>query len=116
MVVRSGLARSKEEVCDLVPILEYETLELNETRIGGLHRHSAPPTPTLESMEEMEMCAPRTAVGRRHLTTPITGTELRSESCLNSCGSAVDPDPLVTLWKRQTITFNIEENLHALPL
>ena len=46
MVVRSGLSRSKEEVCDLAPILEYETLELYETRPGG-HRHSAPATPSL---------------------------------------------------------------------
>lgn len=110
MVVRSGLSRSKEEICDLAPILEYETLELKETRSGGLHRHSAPATPSLESMEGMESRAP---VGRRHLTTPITGVELRKECSLASWNA--DDDPLL-IWKRQKISLNIEENLHALPL
>ncbi len=109
MVVRSGLSRSKEEICDLAPILEYETLELNEIRPGGLHRHSAPATPSLESMEGME---PRVPVSRRHLITPITGSELRKESSLASWNAE---DPLL-LWKRQKISLNIEENLHALPL
>lgn len=111
MVVRSGLSRSKEEICDLAPILEYETLELNETRsASGLHRHSAPATPSLESMEGSN--EPRAAVGRRHLITPITGVELRRENCLASWNA---DDPLL-IWKRQKISLNIEENLHALPL
>jgi hypothetical protein len=119
MVVRSGLSRSKEEVCDLAPILEYETLELYETRPGGLgHRHSAPATPSLESMEETD---PRTAAAstsrQRHLgmtpMTPITGVELRKENGLASWNS---DDPMLLMWKRQKISLNIDENLHALPL
>ena len=113
MVVRSGLSRSKEEMCDLAPILEYETLELSDTRGpaggNGLHRHSAPPTPSLESMEEM---IPRPSVGPRHLITPITGTDLRTESCLIH---PEDEDDL-QCGKRQRCSLNIEENLHALPL
>nr|CAH0113557.1 unnamed protein product [Daphnia galeata] len=113
MVVRSGLSRSKEEVCDLAPILEYETLELYETRPGG-HRHSAPATPSLESMEEMD---PRAAVAstsrQRHVMTPITGMELRKENGLASWNT---DDPMLLMWKRQKISLNIDENLHALPL
>lgn len=105
MVVRSGLSRSKEEVCDLAPILEYETLELSETR--GLHRHSAPATPSLESTEGMDV-----KVSRRLVMTPVTSMELRKEGFITTWNVE---DPLL-LWKRQKISFNIEENLHALPL
>lgn len=113
MVVRSGVSRSKEEVCDLAPILEYETLELCETRPGGLlHRHSAPATPSLESMEEID---PRGASSsrQRHLMTPITGMELRQDH--NSTAWNAD-DPALAMWKRKKISLNIDENLHALPL
>lgn len=118
MVVRSGLSRSKEEICDLAPILEYETLELGETwSTTGLHRHSAPPTPSLESMEEL--VEPRPSVARRHLTTPITGTDLRKESCLLSRWSNHETTQCQAgeqCGKRQRFSLNIEENLHALPL
>ena len=106
------MSRSKEDICDLAPILEYETLELNEIRPGGLHRHSAPATPSLESMEGMESRI--ISASRRHLMTPITGSELRKESCFAGSWNSVE-DPLL-LWKRQKISLNIEENLHALPL
>jgi hypothetical protein len=119
MVVRSGLSRSKEEVSDLAPILEYETLELSHTRPGGLHRHSAPPTPSLESMEAMDDPTPHFSVARRHITTPITGIELRTESSLawgdGDHHELADSKDLI-VWKRQKISLNIEENLHALPL
>lgn len=113
MVVRSGVSRSKEEVCDLAPILEYETLELYETRPGGLlHRHSAPATPSLESMEEMDPRGASTS-RQRHLMTPITGTELRKDHDLASWNT---DDPMLVMWKRKKISLNIDENLHALPL
>ena len=110
MVVRSGLSRSKEEISDLAPILEYETLELSHTRPGGLHRHSAPPTPSLE-MDN----SPRMSVARHLITTPITGTELRTESSFTWDQDQISNKDLI-ICKRQKISLNIEENLHALPL
>ena len=127
MVVRSGLSRSKEEICDLAPILEYETLELSDTWSAGgpggpgsgLHRHSAPSTPSIESMEETPSGDPRPAVAQRHLTTPITGTDLRTESCFLTktvtAGSSSGTGEQQCC-KRQRFSLNIEENLHALPL
>lgn len=112
MVSRSGLSRSKEDICDLAPILEYETLELSETRSCGLNRHSAPTTPSLELLEGMDQ-QPRSVNGRsRHLSSSLTGSEQRKDSNLASWNA---DDPLL-MWKRQKISLNIEENLHALPL
>lgn len=111
MVVRSGLSRSKEEVCDLAPILEYEPLELSETR--ATQRHSAPPTPSLESMDitvDQAPCSPRPSA-RRH-TAPVAGSV--KDGATSS--SAWCPDDQLVTWKRQKISLNIEENLHALPL
>lgn len=110
MVSRSGLSRSKEDICDLAPILEYETLELSETRSCGLNRHSAPATPSLDLMEGTE---PRAPAGRRHVVSPLTSSEQRKDSNLAASWNADDP---LLMWKRQKISLNIEENLHALPL
>jgi hypothetical protein len=65
-------------------------------------------------MEEMD---PRAAVAstsrQRHVMTPITGMELRKENGLASWNT---DDPMLLMWKRQKISLNIDENLHALPL
>lgn len=113
MVSRSGLSRSKEDICDLAPILEYETLELSETRSCGLNRHSAPATPSLDLMEGGSEPRSPAAGGRRHVVSPLTSSEQRKDSNLAASWNADDP---LLMWKRQKISLNIEENLHALPL
>lgn len=93
MVVRSGLSRSKEEMCDLAPILEYETLDLNGPdtwAAAGNGRHSAPPTPSLEEAS-------------RSIRAPVSNL---------ISGLALDVEPQAG--KRPPL--DIEENLHALPL
>jgi len=115
MVVRSGLSRSKEEIgVDLAPILEHETLELSHTRPASWHRHSAPATPSLESMEDAES----SFSNRRLITTPITRSDLRLRDAGSRSwtGNDAETDKDLISWKRQKISLNIEENLHALPL
>ena len=134
MVVRSGLSRSKEEVAsELAPILEHETLELcDKTRSPAWHRHSAPCTPSMESLEERNSCSPATDTeassdaSRRHPTAaPIAEADrgrtqpsaaLTDARILDVDHGDVDSGANLVLWKRQKISLNIEENLHALPL
>ena len=99
---------------DLAPILEHETLELSHTRPASWHRHSAPATPSLESMEDAES----SFSNRRLITTPITRSDLRLRDAGSRSwtGNDAETDKDLISWKRQKISLNIEENLHALPL
>lgn len=114
MVVRSGLSRSKEDVSELAPILEHEALEIqSQSRAGaGWQRHSAPPTPSLESAD----VTARFSMARRNLSHSASGAELVSGRSTAGQSSHEAEDKDLVLWKRQKITLNIEENLHALPV
>ena len=89
MVLRSRLSRTKEENSELAPILEHETLEL------------APPTPSLEMGLADEGCGGAQAAAD-------------AQSWPSQDQQPANKD--LVICKRQKISLNIEENLHALPL
>jgi len=89
MVLRSRLSRTKEESSELAPILEHETLEL------------APPTPSLEMGLADEGCGGAQAAAD-------------AQSWPSQDQQPANKD--LVICKRQKISLNIEENLHALPL
>jgi len=110
MVVRCGLSRSKEDLgavgvgaagaIELAPILEHETLELNNWQ-----RHSAPATPSIDAALEIP-----TALS-------VAGDQVPAVAAVGRPTSPAERvEPELIAWKRQKISLNIEENLHALPL